>query len=200
MELFSARARRRFSRGLKRKPMALIKRLRKAKKEAPPLKKPEVCRFKTNTRMNISIEHESKCAYNTVCYLWSTIEFSVGREDPLARHDYRSRDDWIHCWSLQWQNFQPSRNQGKRQLSLEVINYERQWKLLVMMTIFSPAYRYMLKNIANQANTNLTQATMVYFTNVSSHMRTVLNCCARYISAGNDRTLPGRIFHPPTNQ
>ena len=43
MELFSARARRRFSRGLKRKPMALIKRLRKAKKEAPPLEKPEVC-------------------------------------------------------------------------------------------------------------------------------------------------------------
>ena len=42
MELFSARARRRFSRGLKRKPMALIKRLRKAKKEAPPLEKPEV--------------------------------------------------------------------------------------------------------------------------------------------------------------
>ena len=43
MELFSARARRRFSRWLKRKPMALIKRLRKAKKEAPPLEKPEVC-------------------------------------------------------------------------------------------------------------------------------------------------------------
>ncbi len=43
MELFSARARRRFSRGLKRKPMALIKRLRKAKKEAPPMEKPEVC-------------------------------------------------------------------------------------------------------------------------------------------------------------
>nr|AIU94794.1 hypothetical protein [Phragmatopoma lapidosa] len=41
MELFHCRARRRFSRGLKRKPMALIKRLRKAKKEAPPLEKPE---------------------------------------------------------------------------------------------------------------------------------------------------------------
>merc|ERR1712090_53248 len=41
MELFNCRARRRFSRGLKRKPMALIKRLRKAKKEAPPLEKPE---------------------------------------------------------------------------------------------------------------------------------------------------------------
>ena len=42
MELFPARARRRFARGLKRKPMALMKRLRKAKKEAPPLEKPEV--------------------------------------------------------------------------------------------------------------------------------------------------------------
>ena len=45
MELFSCRARRRMSRGLKRKPMALIKRLRKAKKEAPPMEKPEVYRF-----------------------------------------------------------------------------------------------------------------------------------------------------------
>ena len=55
MTLVSARARRRFSRGehclsgtdldclstgLKRKPLALIKRLRKAKKEAPPMEKP----------------------------------------------------------------------------------------------------------------------------------------------------------------
>ena len=42
MELFHCRARRRFARGLKRKPMSLIKRLRKAKKEAGPLEKPEV--------------------------------------------------------------------------------------------------------------------------------------------------------------
>jgi small subunit ribosomal protein S15e len=34
VELFPARARRRFQRGLKRKPQALIKKLRKAKKEA----------------------------------------------------------------------------------------------------------------------------------------------------------------------
>ncbi|RHY31088.1 hypothetical protein DYB32_003763 [Aphanomyces invadans] len=40
MELVNARARRRFSRGLKRKPMALIKRLRKAKQEAKPLERP----------------------------------------------------------------------------------------------------------------------------------------------------------------
>merc|ERR1712117_261932 len=44
MELFHCRARRRLNRGLKRKPMTLIKRLRKAKKEAGPLEKPEVVR------------------------------------------------------------------------------------------------------------------------------------------------------------
>ncbi|CAM9283932.1 unnamed protein product [Choristocarpus tenellus] len=41
MELVHARARRRMSRGLKRKPMALIKRLRKAKKDAAPGEKPK---------------------------------------------------------------------------------------------------------------------------------------------------------------
>ena len=48
MELFVCRIRRRMSRGLKRKPMALMKRLRKAKKEAPPMEKPEV--IKTHLR------------------------------------------------------------------------------------------------------------------------------------------------------
>uniref|UniRef100_A0A453M3G2 40S ribosomal protein S15 n=8 Tax=Triticinae TaxID=1648030 RepID=A0A453M3G2_AEGTS len=42
--LFPARARRRFSRGLKRKPMALVKKLRKAKSEAPAGEKPEQVR------------------------------------------------------------------------------------------------------------------------------------------------------------
>ncbi|KAJ7954775.1 40S ribosomal protein S15 [Quillaja saponaria] len=53
VKLFGARARRRFQRGLKRKPMALIKKLRKAdddqsldlnKREAPPGEKPEPVR------------------------------------------------------------------------------------------------------------------------------------------------------------
>eukprot|EP00274_Cyanoptyche_gloeocystis_P000549 CAMPEP_0196666952 /NCGR_PEP_ID=MMETSP1086-20130531/64797_1 /TAXON_ID=77921 /ORGANISM="Cyanoptyche gloeocystis , Strain SAG4.97" /LENGTH=153 /DNA_ID=CAMNT_0042004219 /DNA_START=891 /DNA_END=1352 /DNA_ORIENTATION=+ len=48
MELVHARARRRFSRGLKRKPMALIKRLRKAKKEAVGSDKPAT--IKTHLR------------------------------------------------------------------------------------------------------------------------------------------------------
>ncbi|WMV47893.1 hypothetical protein MTR67_041278 [Solanum verrucosum] len=41
VKLFNARPRRRFQRGLKRKPMALIKKLRKAKREAPQGEKPE---------------------------------------------------------------------------------------------------------------------------------------------------------------
>merc|ERR1712168_1786954 len=48
MELVHARARRRFTRGLKMKPLALIKKLRKAKKEAPPNEKPAV--VKTHLR------------------------------------------------------------------------------------------------------------------------------------------------------
>ena len=53
MELVHARARRRFARGLKRKPLALTKRLRKAKKEAPPMEKPEV--VKTHLRNMIIV-------------------------------------------------------------------------------------------------------------------------------------------------
>merc|ERR1711966_100574 len=44
VELFRARIRRRFKRGLKRKPMALVKKLRKAKKEATGMEKPEAVR------------------------------------------------------------------------------------------------------------------------------------------------------------
>ncbi|XP_074316801.1 small ribosomal subunit protein uS19u [Silene latifolia] len=44
VKLFSARIRRRFGRGLKRKPMALIKKLRKAKRDAPQGEKPEPVR------------------------------------------------------------------------------------------------------------------------------------------------------------
>ncbi|XP_010532603.1 PREDICTED: 40S ribosomal protein S15-2-like [Tarenaya hassleriana] len=44
VNLFQARARRRFRRGLTRKPLALIKKLRKSKKDAPLGEKPEVVR------------------------------------------------------------------------------------------------------------------------------------------------------------
>lgn len=48
-----SRARRRFKRGLKRKPMALVKKLRKAKKETVPGEKPEV--VKTHLRNMIIV-------------------------------------------------------------------------------------------------------------------------------------------------
>merc|ERR1711996_76460 len=48
MELFTCRIRRKFTRGLKRKPMALIKKLRKKKKECPVNEKPDV--VKTHLR------------------------------------------------------------------------------------------------------------------------------------------------------
>ncbi|KAL5286331.1 RpS15 family protein [Megaselia abdita] len=53
VELMHSRARRRFARGLKRKPMALIKKLRKAKKEAPPMEKPAI--VKTHLRNMIVV-------------------------------------------------------------------------------------------------------------------------------------------------
>merc|ERR1712189_58757 len=48
MELFPCRMRRKFTRGLKRKPMALIKELRKKKRECPANEKPDV--VKTHLR------------------------------------------------------------------------------------------------------------------------------------------------------
>ena len=48
LQVVHARARRRFNRGLKRKPLGLIKKLRKAKKEAPPNEKPAM--VKTHLR------------------------------------------------------------------------------------------------------------------------------------------------------
>merc|ERR1712180_100278 len=53
VELFPCRQRRRFQRGLKRKHMALLKRLRRAKKECPALEKPAV--VKTHLRDMIII-------------------------------------------------------------------------------------------------------------------------------------------------
>merc|ERR1712227_779450 len=53
MELFTCRIRRRMTRGLKRKPMALIKKLRKKKKECPVNEKPDV--VKTHLRNMIVV-------------------------------------------------------------------------------------------------------------------------------------------------
>merc|ERR1712156_1420911 len=51
MELFTCRIRRKFSRGMKRKPMALIKKLRKKKKAAPVNEKPDIA---TTTKIDVS--------------------------------------------------------------------------------------------------------------------------------------------------
>lgn len=48
LRILHARARRRFNRGLKRRPMGLIKKLRKAKQEAKPNEKPDL--VKTHLR------------------------------------------------------------------------------------------------------------------------------------------------------
>ncbi|OMH78457.1 40S ribosomal protein S15 [Zancudomyces culisetae] len=53
MSLLHARARRKFNRGIKRKPMGLIKKLRKAKSEAVEGEKPDV--VKTHLRNMIII-------------------------------------------------------------------------------------------------------------------------------------------------
>ncbi|KAG0262811.1 ribosomal protein S15 [Mortierella polycephala] len=53
MDLVNARPRRRFQRGLKRKPMGLIKKLRQAKKDAPAMEKPAV--VKTHLRNMIIV-------------------------------------------------------------------------------------------------------------------------------------------------
>ncbi|KAI9502918.1 ribosomal protein S15 [Coemansia spiralis] len=53
MEMVSCRARRKFKRGLKRKPMGLIKKLRIAKQEAPEGEKPAV--VKTHLRNMIIV-------------------------------------------------------------------------------------------------------------------------------------------------
>ncbi|KAJ1919435.1 ribosomal protein S15 [Tieghemiomyces parasiticus] len=53
VEMLHCRARRKFNRGIKRKPMALIKKLRKAKKECLPNEKPAV--VKTHLRNMIIV-------------------------------------------------------------------------------------------------------------------------------------------------
>uniref|UniRef100_A0A7S2V0X7 40S ribosomal protein S15 n=1 Tax=Fibrocapsa japonica TaxID=94617 RepID=A0A7S2V0X7_9STRA len=53
LDLVNARQRRKMNKGIKRKPMALIKKLRKAKKECPPMEKPQP--IKTHLRNMIVV-------------------------------------------------------------------------------------------------------------------------------------------------
>merc|ERR1711945_79122 len=67
MELFPCRIRRKFGRGLKRKPMALIKKLRKKKKEAPPNEKPDVVKTQLRNMVIVLANFQSHTSLlNTV--------------------------------------------------------------------------------------------------------------------------------------
>ena len=79
MELFPCRVRRKISRGLKRKPMALIKKLRKKKKECPVNEKPDV--VKTHLRDMIIVPEMTGSVvgvYNGKTF--NQVEIKVGSE------------------------------------------------------------------------------------------------------------------------
>ena len=84
-DLMHSRVRRRFARGMQRKSVVLVKKLRKAKKEAPPLEKPEI--VKTHMRSMIVVPemigsivgvYNGK-TFNQVCLLnsWDVLGFLV---------------------------------------------------------------------------------------------------------------------------
>jgi ribosomal protein S19 len=72
-QLVHARARRRFQRGLKRKPLGLIKKLRKAKKEAAPNEKPAT--VKTHLRDMIIVPE----MIGSVCGVYVSLTMLEGR-------------------------------------------------------------------------------------------------------------------------
>jgi small subunit ribosomal protein S15e len=89
-DLVHARARRRFNRGLKRKPMGLIKKLRKSKQEARPNEKPDL--VKTHLRDMIVVPE----MIGSVIGVYSLGEFSIsykpvkhGRPGIGATHSSR---------------------------------------------------------------------------------------------------------------
>lgn len=73
LQLVHARARRRFQRGLKRKPLGLIKKLRKAKKEAAPNEKPAT--VKTHLRDMIIVPE----MIGSVCGVYVSLTMLEGR-------------------------------------------------------------------------------------------------------------------------
>merc|ERR1711881_654911 len=89
-DVVHSRARRRFNRGLKRKPMGLIKKLRKAKQEAKPNEKPDL--VKTHLRDMIVVPE----MIGSVIGIYSGKEFSIsyrpvkhGRPGIGATHSSR---------------------------------------------------------------------------------------------------------------
>ena len=86
--------------------MALIKKLRKKKKEAPANEKPDVVK----THLRNMVRFESSTTSNATS-LYSLLR--PRRETPrcflstvLSKtfSGYRARDDWVHCWRLQRQS------------------------------------------------------------------------------------------------
>ena len=75
-DVVHARARRRFNRGLKRKPMGLIKKLRKAKQEAKPNEKPDL--VKTHLRNMIVVPE----MIGSVIGIYSGKEFNLVEIKP----------------------------------------------------------------------------------------------------------------------
>jgi small subunit ribosomal protein S15e len=100
MELLPCRIRRKFGRGIKRKPMALIKKLRKKKKECPVNEKPDVVKThlrdmvvvpemtgsivgvyngKTFNQVEIKVSYDQRCSLIRGLYLLNNISISIVR-------------------------------------------------------------------------------------------------------------------------
>lgn len=91
-----SRARRRFKRGLKRKPMALVKKLRKAKKETLPGEKPEV--VKTHLRNMIIVPEMIGSivgVYNGK--IFTQVEIKVGYYKLIRKLDLRANINFTIC-------------------------------------------------------------------------------------------------------
>ena len=105
MELFTCRIRRKISRGLKRKPMALIKKLRKKKKECPPNEKPDV--VKTHLRDMIIVPEMTGSivgVYNGKTF--NQVEIKVIIDWNICLHILicalllTAWDDWTLSWRI----------------------------------------------------------------------------------------------------
>ena len=81
--------------------MALIKKLRKKKKEAPANEKPDV--VKTHLRNMVRFESSTTSNATSLYSLLRPLYFpSTVFSNTFP--GYRARDDWIHCWRLQRQS------------------------------------------------------------------------------------------------
>ena len=87
-DVVHARARRRFNRGLKRKPMGLIKKLRKAKQEAKPNEKPDL--VKTHLRDMIIVPE----------MIGSVVGIYNGKVSPVSWNFRSVNGELVWTWVL----------------------------------------------------------------------------------------------------